>query len=246
MAVDKTKFMFFLKLRLGLRIGFIKIFYMHVQMHKHIHIDTSERIAFFVGVWFLFHVLMDLKKNSNRTLRFPHIAKSKNLQFENVLRGYVWEMETKVLMCIHSLIFVAFGENKKKLRRRSTLVVPAPHPIWVPRKRDLGPTRSHQVRIGMRARLLGLRARFWVRGKFMLGSKKQFFWTPENFFKSTEATKFAPRRQQRMLCTDIYHVYVSADAHICKHIMCTCIYTFASRNLFVHSHVQEQEHKIHE
>ena len=59
-----------------------------------------------------------------------------------------------------------------------------PSPIWVPRKKELGPTGSHQfgshrreelgptgsrqVRIGTRARLVVLRARFWVQKMLML------------------------------------------------------------------------------
>ena len=43
-----------------------------------------------------------------------------------------------------------------------------PNPIWVPRREELGPTGSHQVRIGTNARLVVLRARFWVQKMRML------------------------------------------------------------------------------
>ena len=36
------------------------------------------------------------------------------------------------------------------------------------RREELGPTGSHRVHVGMRARLVGLRARLWVQKMFML------------------------------------------------------------------------------
>ena len=43
-----------------------------------------------------------------------------------------------------------------------------PNPIWVPRREELGPTGSDQVRIRTRARLVVLRVRFWVQKMLML------------------------------------------------------------------------------